>query len=75
MGGTETVLSAICHALENQDVQWAIELADILIAVDSTNKQAKQYKAQGLIRLGHLETSANGRNYYLTCAKELLGEL
>lgn len=75
MGGTEIVLSAICHALENQDFQWAIELADILIAVDSTNKHAKQYKAQGLIRLGHLETSANGRNYYLTCAKELLSDL
>ncbi|TGE31361.1 alkyl/aryl-sulfatase [Desulfosporosinus sp. Sb-LF] len=75
MGGTESVLSAISQALDNKDAQWAIELADILIAADSTNKEAKQYKAQGLISLGHLETSANGRHYYLAYAKELLTDL
>jgi len=75
MGGTESVLSAIKQALDNNDAQWAIELADILMAADSTNKQAKQFKAQGLISLGHRETSANGRHYYLACAKELLADL
>lgn len=74
MGGTEAVLSAISQALDSQDFQWGIELADILIAADSTNKQAKRYKAQGLISLGHQETSANGRHYYLAFAKELLAD-
>jgi len=60
--------------LDSQDFQWGIELADILIAADSTNQQAKRYKAQGLISLGHQETSANGRHYYLACAKELLAD-
>ncbi|MDP4159181.1 MAG: alkyl/aryl-sulfatase [Bacillota bacterium] len=75
MGGTESVLSAISQALNNEDAQWAIELADIIIAADSTNKQAKQYKAQGLISLAHLDQSANGRHYYLAYAKEQLADL
>ncbi|MDQ7092963.1 alkyl/aryl-sulfatase [Desulfosporosinus sp. PR] len=74
MGGKESVLSAVSQALNDGEAQWAIELADILIAADSTDKQAKQYKAQGLISLAHLEPSANGRHYYLACAKEQLGE-
>jgi hypothetical protein len=40
-----------------------------LIAADSANQQAKQYKAQGLIKLGNMETSANRWHYYLTCTK------
>lgn len=75
MGGTEAVLFAIGEALDKKDTQWAIELADILIAADSANKTAKQYKAQGLITLGHQETSANGRNYYLAYGKELFADL
>ncbi|AET67638.1 alkyl sulfatase-like hydrolase [Desulfosporosinus orientis DSM 765] len=72
MGGQDSVLSAIKQALDSKDYQWGIELADLLIAADSSNQQAKQYKAQGLMGLGKMETSANGRHYYLTCAKELL---
>jgi alkyl sulfatase BDS1-like metallo-beta-lactamase superfamily hydrolase len=75
IGGSESVLSVIFQALDNKDYQWAIELADILIAADSTNKQAKRYKVQGLIILAQLEKSANGRHYYLAYAKELLAGL
>ncbi|MEG6521964.1 alkyl/aryl-sulfatase [Desulfotomaculum sp. 1211_IL3151] len=75
MGGAESVLSAISQALDNKEAQWAIELADILIAADCSHRQAKQYKAQGLLILGRLDTSANGRHYYFACAKELLANL
>ncbi|HHY25511.1 MAG TPA: alkyl/aryl-sulfatase [Desulfitobacterium dehalogenans] len=75
MGGEETVLTAIRQALDSPDYQWGIVLADLLIATDPSHKQAKKYKAQGLMSLGHMETSANGRHYYLACAKELLAEL
>ncbi|MEA5025846.1 putative alkyl/aryl-sulfatase YjcS [bioreactor metagenome] len=74
MGGAETVLSAIGQALADQDYQWSIVLADLLLAMDHSHKQAKEYKAQGLVGLGHRETSANGRHYYLAYAKELLAE-
>ncbi|WP_088225456.1 alkyl/aryl-sulfatase [Desulfosporosinus sp. FKB] len=75
MGGIESVLSAISQALDNEEAQWALELADIIIAADSTNKLALKYKAQGLISLARQERSANGRHYYFACAKELLADL
>lgn len=74
MGGAESVIAAIGQALDNNEAQWAIELADILLAADRTNSLAKQLKARGLLSLAPLETSAGGRNYYLACAKELLAD-
>ncbi len=75
MGGVESILAAISQALENKEDQWALELADILLAAESSHIQAKRYKAQGLLNLGCQETSANGRHYYLACAKEILSTL
>ena len=72
MGGMDKVLTEIKEALATKDPQWAIELADIILAADRANKRAKEYKAQGLTELAKWETSANGRNYYLSCAKEIL---
>lgn len=74
MGGAESVMAAIRQAMDRDEPQWAIELADILLAADRTNRQARQYKAQSLLSLAPLETSAGGRNYYLACAKELLAD-
>ena len=74
MGGTEVVLAAVKEALASQEYQWAIELADILLAAGSACQQARQYKAQGLTSLAQMETSANGRNYYFSCAQELLAQ-
>lgn len=72
MGGIEAVLTASREALAQKDTQWAIELADIILAVDKHHRTAKQYKAQGLLTLAQQETSANGRNYYLAYRQELL---
>ncbi|WP_333804922.1 alkyl/aryl-sulfatase [Sulfurospirillum sp.] len=74
MGGSETVQKAMIDALSRQDSQWAIELADLLLAIDTTNQTIKRYKAQGLISLAQKETSANSRHYYFAYAKELLSE-
>ena len=54
---------------------WAIELSDTVLKADPSNVLANQYKAQGLLMLAPLETSAGGRNYYLSCARELLKQL
>ncbi|WP_198133070.1 alkyl/aryl-sulfatase [Sulfurospirillum arsenophilum] len=74
MGGKKAVIVAIQDALKKKDAQWAIELADIILAVESNNKAVKQHKAQGLIILANKETSANGRHYYFAYAKELLAD-
>jgi alkyl sulfatase BDS1-like metallo-beta-lactamase superfamily hydrolase len=75
MGGVGSVMAAIRQALQENDAQWALELADLVTAVDPDNRQARQYKAQGLRLLAPQETSAGGRNYYLACAQELSQKL
>ncbi|WP_459481600.1 alkyl sulfatase dimerization domain-containing protein [Clostridium saccharoperbutylacetonicum] len=72
IGGIEKVLAEIKKSLENREVQWAIELCDLLIAADKESKTVKQLKAEGLLTLSKLETSANGRHYYIASAYELL---
>lgn len=72
IGGIEKVLAEIKKSLENREVQWAIELCDLLIGADKESKTVKQLKAEGLLTLSKLETSANGRHYYIASAYELL---
>lgn len=72
IGGEEKVITEIKKSLENQEAQWAIELCDFLISADREIKTGKQLKAEGLMALSKLETSANGRHYYIASAYELL---
>jgi len=72
IGGEEKVITEIKKSLENQEAQWAIELCDLLIGADREIKTGKQLKAEGLMALSKLETSANGRHYYIASAYELL---
>lgn len=71
MGGEEKVLDAIKHAVQDEDMQWAMELCDVLLNAGVRVIDAKKWKAQACIYLGRMQTSANGRHYYLSCAKEL----
>lgn len=72
IGDESKTIAEIKKALASQEAQWAIEICDLLISADREIKIAKQLKAEGLITLSKLETSANGRHYYIACAKELL---
>ena len=73
MGGTEKVLQEIYRALAAEEDQWAAELCDILLNAGESVAIAGELKAKALIHLGRMMTSANGRHYYISCAKELLG--
>jgi alkyl sulfatase BDS1-like metallo-beta-lactamase superfamily hydrolase len=72
IGDDANIITEIKKSLVNQEAQWAIELCDLLIDTEREIKIGKQLKAQGLMALSKLETSANGRHYYIACAKELL---
>jgi alkyl sulfatase BDS1-like metallo-beta-lactamase superfamily hydrolase len=74
MGGREAVAAAVFAALRTGDPRWALELADLLLTLDPGHAAMRGAKAQGLTELARQETSANGRHYYLACAKELLGD-
>ena len=72
IGGAEKVITEIKRSLENQEAQWAIELCDLLIGANNEIRTGKQLKAEGLMALSKIETSANGRHYYIASAYELL---
>lgn len=74
MGGEEAVLEEISQSLRKEQYQWTAELCDILLDSGSDSSFTKEMKANALVGLGRLQTSANSRHYYLTCAKELLQE-
>lgn len=70
-GGKDKLLAAAKEALQNDDSQWAAQLADCLIALDPTAKELKLLKADALTALGYRTVTATARNYYLTVAREL----
>lgn len=70
-GGEEQLLGQAKAAFEAGDHQWAAELADHLIALDGFKQQAYGLKADALAALAGQQVSANGRNYYLTSARQL----
>ena len=70
------MLAAAREALGEGEYQWCLELCDL--AADSCPdggeaQAAVRLKAEALQKIALQETSANGRHYYLACAKELLG--
>jgi alkyl sulfatase BDS1-like metallo-beta-lactamase superfamily hydrolase len=73
MGGVEKVLQEINGAIDCKDMQWAAELADMLLHHDPDNAQAKDAEARALWSLGLEETNPNARYYLLSSSLELQG--
>ncbi len=71
-GGADQLLARGRDALAAREFQWAAELADYVLAVDSVNGEAKRIKAQALTELGERQINATARNYYLSAAQYLL---
>ena len=74
MGGKENVFAAAQTALKDRDYQWCLELCDLLIQID-IDKTILEIKATALEKIAEYETSANGRHYYIACAKELRNKI
>ena len=73
--GIDKLTEAAKGALKQSDFQWALELSDIVLIKDKSNKDAKDIKIEALTALGSRQTSNNGRNYYLTAALEEASDL
>ena len=70
-GGEAQVLSAAQDALDKGDDQWAMELADRLIALDASPAEARRIKVAAIRSLADQTINAMTRNYYLLSAREL----
>ncbi len=75
MGGRNDVIDAANTAYEKGGYQWAAELATYLIRTDQNDTQSRKIKANSFRRLGYASMNINWRNWYLTSAKELEGDL
>lgn len=71
IGGREKILAAANAAYEEKDYQWCLELCDLLLT-EQKQEDARMLKAKAMLCLAEYETSANGRHYYIACAKEIL---
>ena len=70
-GGNEVLIERLREAVENEDMQWALELSDHLIALDNFNDEVKDLRIKALIFEGSRSSNPNKRNYFLTSAYEL----
>jgi alkyl sulfatase BDS1-like metallo-beta-lactamase superfamily hydrolase len=75
IGGPDQVMARAREALAAREFKWAAELADYVLANDSTHAGAKRIKAQALVELGERQVNAIARNYYLSTAMHLLRDL
>ena len=70
-GGDEMLLKQLYKAVDNKDMQWALELSDHLIVLDYFTVEVKQLRKEALIYEGSRSPNPNKRNYLLTSALEL----
>lgn len=75
MGGSDKVLDEARKAYDKGEYQWAAELATYLIDIDSAHTEARLLKAAVFRQLGYAQININWRNWYLTSARELEGNL
>ena len=85
-GGVEKLLDTSEEALLEGDYQWALECSQAIMRVsgllvgdkdvkDVKTEKAREVAIKALEGLASGQISANGRNYYLTYARELEGSL
>ncbi|XP_060073744.1 linear primary-alkylsulfatase-like [Ylistrum balloti] len=73
--GANKLLDSAKAAYKEKDYQWALELSSHVLHVNKDNTEARDIKIDSLSSLGAQQTSANGRNYYLTSAFEEASEI
>lgn len=75
LGGRERVAELATGALQDDDPQFAAELATWLIRSDRDDRHARNIKATAFRTLGYQQTNMNWRNFYLMGAMDLAGEV
>jgi linear primary-alkylsulfatase len=74
-GGAGEVRRQVDDALASDDLRWAVELATWLVRVEPDHADDRRRLATALRRIGRRTTAANIRNWCLTRARELDGDL
>ena len=76
VGGNPTSIYEEAEKAFRQDkLKWALKLCDILLETENLISETKNLKAQCLESLAEEQISFGGRNWLLTAAMELKGEI
>ena len=75
MGGRNKLIAAAQSALSEGDAQWAAELSTWLIRVDHNDTEARALKSEALRCWAYEQKNATWRNWALSSAMELDGDL
>ena len=74
VGGPDALFAELEKAIANEEMQWVLELSDLLLAMDHRLSEVRRYRAEAAFYLGNLASNPNKRNYFLSEAQRLLGE-
>jgi len=75
VGGTENLIKEAEEAFNNENYQWAAELAQMAIHAEEKNENGKEILVKALFRLGEESYNTNVRNYYFSQAYEIAGKI
>ena len=70
-GGSDALLQRAEQAISDGKQQWAMQLADHLLALDEHSERATEIKISAMSELAEHQVNATARNYYLSYASEL----
>ena len=70
-GDINVLIEDLRIAVSNNDMQWALELSDYLIALDNFTEEVRNLRIDALLYEGSRSSNPNKRNYFLTSALEL----
>jgi alkyl sulfatase BDS1-like metallo-beta-lactamase superfamily hydrolase len=75
VGGLDRAISLIRASIKDGDYKWATELATYVLYAEPDNAQAKSLKAGALRIMGWKSPTSGARNWYLTQANILDGNI
>ena len=70
-GGDENLFNELKRAVEDEDMQWALQLSEHLINLEYKISETNKLKSKALFYEGIRSSNPNKRNYFLTVAMEL----
>ncbi|MDA9112682.1 MBL fold metallo-hydrolase [Gammaproteobacteria bacterium] len=71
VGGADNIYLQLEEAINRDDMQWALQLSDHLIALEYKLKQVNLLRAIAAEHIGQRSPNPNKRNYFLSSAIEL----
>ncbi|MDB9813701.1 MBL fold metallo-hydrolase [Gammaproteobacteria bacterium] len=72
IGGSDNLFYQLEKAINNEEMQWALELSDLLLALDYKTKEVTTLRAKAAYFIGRMSSNPNKRNYFLSEAQILM---